>query len=304
MIIPIVFLVSIIVFSIIHLIPGDVVDAMLGNRASDEDKLVLREQLGLNRPIIVQYGLWLSNVLRGDLGKSIHTGVSVITLIREKLPATLLLASTSLIITTIISIPLGTLAASKKNTMWDFAALGTSLFATSMPSFWLGIMLILLFGVYMGWLPSMGYVPFFENPIKSLRHLILPGLTLAAGMLGAITRMTRSQMLEELNQDYIKTAKAKGVRQKKVIYKHALRNALNPVITVLGIQFGWTLGSAMVVEEIFAWPGIGRLVIGSIYSRDYPILQGSVLVIACLYVLVNVIVDVLYGFLDPRIKYS
>lgn len=304
MIIPVVFFVSVMVFSFIHLIPGDVADAMLGMRVDEETREILRVKLGLDKPIFVQYWIWLSKALRGNLGNSIHTGQSVSQLILERFPRTLLLGSASLFITVIVAIPLGITAASKKNSLWDFTALGAALFATSLPSFWLGIMVILIFGVYIGWLPTMGYVQFFENPLESIYHLILPAITLGAGMLGAITRMTRSQMLEELGQDYVRTAQAKGLKQFLVIYKHALRNALNPVVTVLGLQFGWMLGSAMVVEEVFAWPGLGQLVIYSIYSRDYPILQGAVLVITFLFVLVTLLVDILYAFIDPRIKYQ
>lgn len=304
MLIPVIFFVSIIVFSFIHLIPGDVVDAILGMRSDEESREILKNELGLNKPIIVQYWIWLSKVLRGNLGKSIHTGQSVSQLILEKLPATFYLAITSLIITTIVAIPLGTIAATKKNSFIDVTALGTALFATSFPSFWLGIMLILIFGIYIGVLPTMGYVSFFENPLKSVYHLLLPAITLASSMLGAVTRMTRSQMIEELEQDYVRTAHAKGLKYSTVIYKHTLRNALNPVITVMGLQFGWTLGSAMVIEEVFAWPGVGRLVIWSIFSRDYPVLQGAVLILSSLFVVVNLIVDILYAFLDPRIKYQ
>jgi peptide/nickel transport system permease protein len=304
MIVPVVFFVSIIVFSFIHLIPGDIVDAMLGMRSTEEARTTLRHELGLDRPIIVQYWVWLSRALKGDLGKSAFTGQSVSQLIVEKLPATFLLAFASLIISAAVAIPLGVIAASKKNSVWDLGALSSALFATSFPSFWLGIMLILIFSVNLKVLPSVGYVPFFNNPLKSLYYLVLPAATLASSMLGAITRMTRSQMLEELGQDYVRTAQAKGLRQDVIVYKHALRNAINPVITVLGLQFGWTLGSAMVVEEVFGWPGVGRLVIWSIHSRDYPVLQGCVLVVSTLFVFVNLLVDVLYGLMNPRIKYQ
>lgn len=303
-ILPVVLFVSIMVFFSIHFIPGDVVDAMLGLQADEAAKENLRQELGLDKPIIAQYGIWLSKVLRGDLGKSIITGHPVLQLIKEKLPATLLLSSTSLLITVLIAIPMGILAAAKRNSIWDVFALGNSLFATSLPGFWLGIMVILIFGVHLGWLPTMGYERFSEKPIKCLQHLILPAITLSAGMLGAVTRMTRSQMLEELSKDYVRTAHAKGLTEKKVVLKHVLTNALSPTITVLGLQFGWTLGSAMVVEEVFVWPGIGRLVIGAIHSRDYPILQGVVLIVALLFVFVNLLVDISYAFLDPRIRYG
>ncbi len=302
--IPIIFFVSIIVFFSIHLIPGDVVDAMLGIQADEATRELLRHELGLDKPIIIQYCMWISKLIKGDLGVSIITGHPVLKLIIEKLPATLMLSLTSLLITVLISIPLGAVAASRQNSFWDMLALGNSLLATSIPSFWLGIMLILIFGVHFGWLPTMGYVRFFHNPLKSLHHLLLPAATLSAGMLGAVTRMTRSQMLEELNRDYIRTAKAKGLHQRTVIWKHALKNALCPVITVLGLQFGWTLGSALVVEEVFVWPGIGRLAIGAIYRRDYPLLQGVVLIVSLLFLVVTLIVDISYSFLDPRVKYE
>lgn len=304
LLIPIVFLVSIIVFFSIHLIPGDVVDAVLGLQADAATRESLRLELGLDKPIIIQYFLWLAKLFKGDLGVSIITGHKVAALIQEKLPATLMLSVTSLIITILVAIPLGVIAASKQNSFGDFFALGTSLLLTSVPSFWLGIMLIIIFGVRLGILPTMGYERFIDNPLASLYHLILPALTLSAGMLGAVTRMTRSQMLEELGKDYIRTARAKGLQNNVVIWKHGLKNALCPVITVLGLQFGWTLGSAMVVEEIFVWPGIGRLAIGAIYSRDYPLLQGVVLIVTIMFLLVNLFVDIAYAFLDPRIRYE
>lgn len=304
LLIPIALVVSLIVFFSIHLIPGDVVDALLGIQADAATRQSLRLELGLDKPIVIQYLLWLAKLLRGDLGVSIITGHQVAELILEKLPATLMLSATSLIITVIVAIPLGIIAASRQNSFGDFFALGNSLLFTSVPSFWLGIMLIIVFGVKLGVLPTMGYERFRDNPLGSLYHLILPAVTLAAGMLGAVTRMTRSQMLEELGKDYIRTARAKGLQRDVVIWKHGLKNALCPVITVLGLQFGWTLGSAMVVEEIFVWPGIGRLAIGAIYSRDYPLLQGVVLVVTIMFLLVNLIVDVAYAFIDPRIRYG
>ena len=303
-ILPVLFFMSIIVFSFIHLIPGDPVDVILGMRSNVESRAILREQLGLDKSIITQYITWLVRAVRGDLGRSIFTNRPIMPEILMKLPATLLLSFASLVFTVLVAIPLGTLAALKRNSIFDTLAMTMALLATSIPSFWLGIMLILALGVYANLLPTIGYVSPLVNPMGTLKHLILPTLTLGASMIGTITRVTRSQVLDTLGNDYTRTARAKGLTEQIVVFKHVLRNSLIPTITVLGIQLGWMLGSAMVVEEIFALPGVGRLGIQAIYGRDYPMVQGVVLVIAFLFVLINLVVDVIYSFLDPRIRFK
>lgn len=300
--IPVLILVTILVFSLIHLIPGDPVQMMLGKRASAEQIESVRARLNLDKPIIIQYYLWLKNVLKGNFGESIRTNKPVLELISSKLGPTLLLAFTSLIISVFFSIMIGALAAAKRNTIIDFGAMFIAVLGISVPAFWLGIMMILIFSLYLRIFPSMGYVSFLGNPIEALRHLILPAVTLGFGLAGYTTRMTRSQMLEVLNQDYIRTARAKGLLESVVIYKHALRNALIPVVTAVGIQLGFLMGGEILIEDIFAWPGIGRLILTSINNRDYPTVQGAVLVITVFFVVLNIIVDILYTFLNPKIK--
>jgi peptide/nickel transport system permease protein len=301
--IPVILIVSIIVFSVIHMIPGDPVIAMLGTvQTSPEVIQELREQLNLDKPIIVQYFLWLKDVLRGDLGYSIRNNEPVLGLILRKLPATALLALSSLIIAVFISIIAGVTAAHNRNTGWDFGVMFFAILGISIPAFWLGIMLILFFSLFLGLLPSMGYESFLSDPISSLRHLILPSI--AAGFINAgyLTRVTRSEMIEVLNQDYIRTARSKGLKESIVIYSHAMKNALIPVVTAIGMRFAYLMGGTVIIEQIFAWPGIGRLVFTSITSRDYPVVQGVVLVSAFIFVMVNLVVDILYTFLDPRVK--
>lgn len=303
-IVPVLLLVSIIVFSLMHIIPGDPITIMLGIRAQPETVEALRSQLNLDKPIVVQYLLWIKDVLRGDLGVSIRNKIPVLELIIQRLPVTLSLAIISLSISVIISFALGILAATRRNTLSDFGAMTFAVIGVSIPQFWMGIMLILLFSLVLGIFPSMGYVSFIEEPIECIRHLILPSLALVFSLAGYTTRMTRSQMLEVLSDDYIRTARAKGLREAVVTYKHALRNALIPIVTVIGIQFAYLLGGTVLIEHIFALPGIGRLVLQSIYNRDYPVVQGVVLVVAVVFVIMNLIVDLMYRFLNPKVRYK
>ncbi len=300
--IPIVFFMSVIVFSFMHLIPGDPVDYMLGFEAGPEAKAALRKELGLDRSILVQYLRWAGKLLQGDFGESVVSRKAVLSTILEKFPATLLLSFAATFISLLIALIAGTIASARRGSLIDLFVLILALLWVSIPSFWLGIMLIIFFALHFPIFPSMGYVNPLDDLPRSLHHMILPAFTLGATMAGAVTRMTRSEMIEQLSKDYITTAWAKGLSRKRVIYKHALKNALIPVVTFSGLQLGTLLGGAVVVEEIFAWPGLGRLAIQSIYARDYPMVQGIVLFMSLIFVLINLLMDVSYAFLNPQIR--
>lgn len=300
---PILLLMSVIVFVLIRLVPGDPLDVMYGGEGLDEvTRAALRQELGMDDFIVVQYGKWLWRALLGDLGRSYRAQMPVLQLIAQRLPATLFLSAAALIISLLIALPMGVIAAIKRNTWADFAALIFAIFGISLPHFWAGIMLALIFAVYLRWLPSIGYVSPVADFVKSLQHLALPAVTLGWSLAGTTTRLTRSSMLEELSKDYVRTARGKGLAERAVLLAHALRNALIPTVTMVGLQLGFLLGGAVVVETVFAWPGIGLLVVDSILARDYPVVQGVVLTIAVLVVLVNLTVDVIYTVLDPRIR--
>ena len=294
--IPVIFGVSTLVFLFIHFIPGDPVQVMLGESASPANVEKLREGLGLNRPMGEQYLRFLKGLFTGDLGASIHTGQPILPSILKRVPATLELTISSMMVALLISIPLGVISASKQYSALDNGSMFFALLGISMPNFWLGPLLIILFSVNLGWLPVSGR--------GGLLHLILPAITLGTALAAKLTRMTRSSMLEILHEDYITTSRAKGVRETLVIFKHGLRNALIPVITVLGIQFGALLSGALITETIFAWPGLGRLAITAIQKRDYPLVQGCVLFIAFGYVFANLLTDLAYAWADPRIRFE
>ncbi len=294
--IPVIVGVSTLVFVFIHLIPGDPIQVMLGESAKPADVETLRRSLGLDRPLSEQYLTFLQGLVTGDLGTSIHTGQPILATILSRLPATLELTLSSMCVALLLSIPLGVISASKQYSLFDNGSMFLALLGISMPNFWLGPLLILLFSVNLGWLPVSGR--------GSLLHLILPAITLGTALAAKLTRMTRSSVLEILHEDYITTARSKGLREGFVIFKHALRNALIPVITVIGIQFGALLSGALITETIFAWPGIGRLTITAIQKRDYPLVQGCVLLIAFGYVLANLITDLAYAWADPRIRFE
>jgi len=300
--IPVLFLMSVIVFSFMHMIPGDPVDYILGLESTEEARTALRAQLGLDRNIFVQYVSWAGKLLQGDFGKSVVSHRPVLPTIIEKLPATMILAFASTLISVIMAFFLGILAASRQGTMTDFTALIVALLWVSIPAFWLGILLILIFSLYWPVFPSIGYANIFTDFVPGFRHLVLPAFTLGAVLAGATARMMRSEMIEQLNQDYVTTAWAKGLPRRAIIYKHALKNALIPVVTFVGVQLGQVLGGAVVVEQIFAWPGLGRLVIQSIFARDYPMVQGIILFLSLIFVLVNLLVDISYTFLNPQIR--
>jgi len=293
---------SVIVFSFLHLTPGDPVEAMLGTEVDQATKAGLRQALGLDRPLFVQYAVWIGRAARGDLGSSIRTHERVSAILGEKLPVTLELTVAASLVGLTIALPAGVLAAVRRNSAIDLGAMGIALAGVSIPSFSLGVMLILLFALHWRWLPSIGYVSFFHDPAGALRHLALPAVTL--GLAGALTRMVRSGVLEELGQDYVRTAKAKGLSFPSVINRHVLRNALLPALTVLGVQVSVLLGGAVITEQIFAWPGVGQLAVQAVQSRDYPLLQGTILMIAVLATVVQLGVDIGYALMDPRIRFA
>jgi len=283
-----------IVFLLIHMIPGDPVEIMLGESASTADRETLRVALGLDQPLLVQFRNYLSGLLHLDMGYSIHYRRPVSELLLERLPATGLLAAVTLIVTLVLALPLGIIAAVRRNTLWDTGAMSFSMLGVSIPNFWLGPMLILVFSLWLGWFPVSGRSGFAS--------VILPALTLGTGLVAVLSRMVRSSMLEVLGEDYMRTAKAKGMSPQRVILHHGLRNALLPVITLLGLQLGALLAGAVITETVFSWPGVGLLTIESIQTRDYPVVQACVLLISITYVFVNLLTDLAYAWIDPRIR--
>lgn len=300
--VPVLFGVSVIVFVIIHFAPGDPVVNMLGIEATEENIEALRARHGLDEPLYVQYLDWLGRMLQGDMGRSItEEGRTVFGLITTALPPTLFLAAASMTVALVIAIPAGIISAVRKGTMADYSVTIGALTGISVPNFWLGLMLILLFARTLGWLPPGNYVSPTEDLATALVHVALPAVTVGTAFTALIARQTRSSMLDVLNRDSVRMARAKGLSNRKVLVRHALKQALLPVVTVAGLQFGYLLSATVVVEQIFAWPGLGRLVFRSVLSQDYPTVQGTVLVIATMFVLVNLIVDMTYSYLDPRV---
>lgn len=294
--IPVLLGVATLVFSLIHLIPGDPAQAMLGEAAPQADVVELRHRLGLDRPLIEQYGMFLKGLVKGDLGTSLRTGQPVTDQIIERMPATFELAAAAMIVAIAFAMPLGIVAAVRRGTVADHAAMTISLAGVSVPNFWLGPMLAIIFAVELGWLPVSGR--------GTWAHLVLPAISLGAALAAILARMTRATMLEELREQYVQAARARGVSKSRAVIRHAFRNSLIPVVTLLGLQFGAVLTGAVITETIFAWPGIGRLLIQSIGFRDYPLVQGCILLIALTYVGVNLATDMVYGVLDPRIRYE
>jgi peptide/nickel transport system permease protein len=302
--VPVAFLVSVAVFSLIHLTPVDPAELILGEERSPQAVIALRHELGLDRPLPEQYLTWISHALRGDLGRSIRTNQPVTQAILERLPATLELGTAALAWSVLLAIPLGTIAALRRGSPIDVLATGFTILGVSVPNFFIGILLILVLSVDLRLFPPGGYTPLTESIPDNLHRLILPAITLGTVTTAINTRFTRSSMLEVLRQDYIRTARAKGASWRQVIVGHALKNALIPVVTVVGIQVGAILEGALVTETIFSWPGVGKLAIDSIFGRDYPIIQGIVLAIAFSYMLTNLAVDLAYAWLNPRISYA
>ena len=288
--------VATLVFSLIHLVPGDPVQAMLGESASPQDMAQLRGRLGLDRPLYVQYGAFVKGLATGDLGASLRTNQPVTAAIAERMPATAELALAAMLVATLVSIPLGIIAAVWSGTGVDHAATTLALIGISVPNFWLGPLLAIVFSVTLGWLPVSGR--------GTLAHLVLPAITLGAPLAAVLARMTRASVLEELRELYVLAARARGASRVRAVLRHAFRNSLIPIVTVIGLQFGAVMTGAVITETIFAWPGVGRLLIQSISFRDYPVVQGCILLIAVTYVAMNLLTDLVYGVLDPRIRYS
>lgn len=296
--------VATIAFGLLHMIPGDPVDAILGVEANPDSREALRRELGLDQPVLVQYGNWWKDVLQGDLGESVMTGQPVGELIRQRLPATIPLALISMLIAIAIAVPAGILSAIKRNTWVDGLVSVVAFAGLSIPGFWLGTLLILFFAVRWQWFPPGGYVSILDDPVAAIRHLILPAIALGTTFAAVLTRMIRSSLLEVLGADYIRTARAKGQSESRVLIRHALRNALIPAVTIVGVQAGFLLSGALVIEQIFSLPGIGRLTVQAVFDRDFPLLQGCIIVIATIFVVANLITDILYVYLDPRISYE
>lgn len=302
--IPVLFLVSVIVFTLIRLIPGDPAVAMLGEEATPQMITALRAEFGLDQPIPVQYAIWLGRVLRGDLGNSTRARQPVTQAIVERLPATIELTILSLLISLTLAIPIGIISATRRNSKMDLLSTTLALMGVSMPNFFLALLLTFVLSLNLRLLPNIGYVPIMQNLHDNLIDMIMPAITLSAATLAIVARLTRSSLLEVLNLEYIRTARAKGLGERLIIIRHALKNSMIPVVTIVGLQVGALLGGAVITESIFVLPGVGKLAVDAIFSRDFPVIQGVVLFFAVVFLGVNLIVDLLYAFLDPRIHYA
>ncbi|MFV0423701.1 ABC transporter permease [Oleidesulfovibrio sp.] len=321
-VIPTVLGISVLVFFMIHLVPGDPAEMMLGERANEKALTELRQQLGLDKPLYVQYGLFMGRLVQGDLGRALRTNEKITTEIATHFPATLELALVAITFAVVLGMLAGIVSATRQYSLFDYGSMVLSLIGVSMPIFWLGLVLMIIFSVNLGWLPLSGRLS-YDITLESitglylvdsilqgnwtafkdaLHHIIMPAFTLSTIPMAIIARMTRSSMLEVLRQDYIRTAKAKGLAPRVVHYKHALRNALIPIVTIIGLQFSILLGGAILTETIFAWPGIGSWLLNAVYARDFNAVQGGTMLIATLFVLINVLVDLLYAVINPRIK--
>ncbi|BES64499.1 ABC transporter permease [Gottschalkiaceae bacterium SANA] len=322
--IPVVFGVSVLVFTVMHLFTSDPALTILGQHATDADAAALREELGFNLPLVQQYWNFLSGMLQGNFGTSLFTHTPVFNEVMSRFPATIELALFAIIVASVVGVTLGVISAVKQNSIFDYASMTISLMGVSMPIFWLGLIMIVVFSLKLGWFPvsgriQMGYDPAHVTGLyildsiltgntaafkSAVEHIILPGTALAMYSMAIIARMTRSTMLETLGQDYIRTARAKGIVERLVIVRHALRNAMIPIVTVIGLQMGGLLGGAVLTETVFSWPGVGSYTVESILKSDYPVVQGTVMMMSIIFVLVNLAVDLIYSVLDPRIKYS
>jgi peptide/nickel transport system permease protein len=302
-IIPVLVLVTAGVFCLIHLTPGDPIDAMMAESADPGVKAELTRQLGLDQPIHVQYLRWMGGVLRGDLGRSIRNNQPVIEDVGRRIRPSLELAVLALLIALAVAFPLGILSAARRNTPVDGAGTTLALIGICMPNFLIALLLIFLFGVTLRWLPVSGYTDPLEDPVNGLRSLTLPAITLGLALGAVITRTLRSSLIEALSEDYVRTGRAKGLPESAILVRHALKNGLVPVVTVLGLQLGGLIGGAVITEYVFALPGVGRLVVDAVFARDYPLVQGVVLLIALAYIGTNLLVDLAYGLLDPRIRH-
>ncbi len=302
--VPVLLGVVVVVFIMIKLAPGDPAASLLGVQATPAELARVRHGMGLDRTWPEQFGIWLAGVVRGDLGSSYISKKPVGELILTRLPVTVELAIVGTVLAALVGISAGVLSAAKRYSRLDYAITTVALFGVSMPTFWFGILLILLFSLYLGWLPASGFVPLNKDPLKHVQALLMPSVALGVFLAGSLARFSRNSMVETLALGYVRTARAKGLANSRVLWVHALRNSLIPTVTVLGSQFGALLGGAVIIEQVFAYPGVGTLLLTAISQRDYPVVEGVVLVVAALVVLTNLIVDVAYTWLDPRIKYA
>jgi peptide/nickel transport system permease protein len=303
-VVPTVFGITLVIFLMIHLIPGDAADVLLGMSTTPEAAAALRRMFGLDQPLHVQYLTWIGAILHGDLGTSLRTGQPVTQQILLRFPITLELTVASLLVSLLIALPVGVVSAVKQYSALDYVATVVALLGLSTPAFWLGTILIILFALVVPVFPPGNFVSPGEDWLQNLRSLVLPSLTLGTGLAATVMRMTRSSLLEVIGQDYIRTARVKGLRERTVITRHALKNALIPVVTTIGLQTGYLLGGAVVIEQVFGFPGMGSLTIDAVLYRDYPTVQGAILVFGLVFVLINLGVDILYAFLNPQIRYT
>lgn len=302
--IPVFLVVTVTIFFLMRIAPGDPASTLLGQRATEQSVAALRAKWGLNEPLYVQYFVWLGNLFVGDFGQSVSNGKDVSTLLLQRLPVTVALAFSGMVVSLLIAIPAGIVSAVRKNTPFDYGAMLFALLGVSMPNFWLGLLLIVIFGLHLGWFPTYGFVAPWNDPMTGLRHLVLPAIALGTALAAIVTRMLRSSMVEVMSKDYIRTARAKGMKERTIVRKHALRNALIPTITVIGLQIGYLINGSILVESVFAIPGMGRLLANAVFQRNYPVVQGTVVVIAVVFIVVNLVVDVVYAYLDPQISYE
>lgn len=305
-VIPVLFGVSIVIFLLMKLIPGDAAQVLAGPSATRDEVELIREDLGLNEPLYVQYGKWLARAVRGDLGRSIELRAPVTTMVLERFKNTAILAVASMLLAIALGVPAGVISATRPLSAFDRLAMIGALFGNSMPTFWLGLVLILTFSLGLGWFPSNGMSDIRSNGgfVDLVYHLVLPSITLAGVSAAVIARVTRSSMLEVIGQEYVTVARAKGLAERRVIWGHALKNAMLPVLTVIGVQMGYLLGGSILVETVFSWPGLGLQLFRAISSRDLPLVQGGVLLVSAVFVFLNLAVDLLYALLDPRVRYS
>jgi len=304
--IPVVFVLTVVVFAFVELLPGDIVDTLAGDEGLEDPEVraALEKEFGLDQPLYVRYGKWVWRAAQGDFGNSLITRRPVSTELLSGIPATVYLALVGIGLSVLIAVPLGTIAAVRRNSAIDYGAQVTSLIGISIPEFWFAILCVLLFSLHLGWLPSSGYVSPFEDPLQSLKYLILPAMAVAIRQAAYTTRLTRSSMLDEMNKEYVDTARSLGFSDRKVIFKYTLRNAMIPTVTISGLQLANLLGGTVVLESIFAWPGIGRAIFEAIIQRDYPLIQAGVLVLGIIVVVINLLVDLTYSVLNPRVKLS
>jgi peptide/nickel transport system permease protein len=295
-------LATIVVFAGIRALPGDPALALAGEERDEQSLAVIRQKYGLDQPVLIQYTRWMSNVVRGDLGESVRTGLAVTPMITSRVPITLELAGLSVLFAVVMGIPTGVVAAVRRGSTLDYAANAIGLSGLSVPNFWLGLLLILMFAINLQWLPASGFVPIVSDPLGNLARMVLPAFVLGSGFAAVVMRQMRSAMMTTLDSDFIRTARAKGLSEWSVVANHALRNSLITVVTVVGLQLGVLISGAIVTEQIFVIPGFGRLIIGAVAQRDYPVIQGAVLVGAAGYIVLNLLVDVLYSVLNPRIR--